>query len=1012
MQKSQAITASHEDLIVQRYEWLLRWALEISGGDREEAEDLVQEVFVHFTLDRPDLAAVTQNLEGYLYAMLRNMHISGIRRTTRQQNANASMAQLAVSEHESIEDELRAVEERELDVQDRLRRICEYACIRKETSKAGSVLILRFFLGYYPAEIAEILRSPRGAINEWLRTARAEARLYLTDPDSLSFMTRATPKKPSFTESELMTEDLVRELHHAIFNSPAQTCLTPTELENLYRAADGRKIETAVLTHVVSCRTCLDVVNTLLGLPLLASRYPIKVLGKDSRPRGKSGGGQSGGGSGGASSGDGLITRSRRRLKKVIEHHPQTLRVAVNGFVVGSQKVGLRSNEQVISVNIEEKIGFVEIFSEQDVRMLFSTVAAPPEGPIEHKKRIALSEGRNLELSLSFSDPWPSLRVVYFDPSLQENEAQLSNATLRAEGNAVTDSSESRVPARTPIYESLKSLTKRLRGLMSDWTVWRRPGVVTMILAALMLAVAFVVLRSPHAPVSAADLLQRSTEAEQADTARTDQVLHRTINLEERRGDGGELISSRKLEVWQSAEKGVKALRVYDEKGFLIAGEWSRNDGSRTVYHHGLKPQPQPMTAAPSNTPLDLDNVWQLEPSAKQFTALTQSNGQTASLVVQERPATYVLSYDGEATQPRGVIKAALTLSRADLHAIEQTLTVKRGDEVREYRLTEASFERRAPNAVAPSVFELEPELSALPASGTGKGAELTSKERAELRPTQPMRAIATAELEVEVLRLLSQAGADLGEQVSVTRTPDGPLVVQGIVDTDQRKGEILRGLSSVDKNPAVQIEITTVAEALRRQPVTGRQSTPTTVERVEASSTAIPVDAELRRYLSSRGTPANEIDEEISRFARRTMGQSLNALQHAWALKRLAERFSAEDLRTLTPDARSKWLSMIHQHAQVLEHEIANLRAELNPVFPGVSSIDAGDEPSVGTTDQELQQAIARLFELCSGQEQAIRSAFAVARTSSGASVVRSAQFWRSLHTAEKLAMKISSRQ
>src|SRR5688572_25772563 len=121
MQKSQATHTSHEDLILQRYEWLLRWALEICGGDRQEAEDLVQEVFVHFTLDRPDLASVSQNLEGYLYAMLRNMHISGVRRTVRQQNATLSLVQLA-SEAESLEDELRAVEERELDVQDRLRR--------------------------------------------------------------------------------------------------------------------------------------------------------------------------------------------------------------------------------------------------------------------------------------------------------------------------------------------------------------------------------------------------------------------------------------------------------------------------------------------------------------------------------------------------------------------------------------------------------------------------------------------------------------------------------------------------------------------------------------------------------------------------------------------------------------------------------------------------------------------------------------------------------------------------
>lgn len=527
-----------------------------------------------------------------------------------------------------------------------------------------------------------------------------------------------------------------------------------------------------------------------------------------------------------------------------------------------------------------------------------------------------------------------------------------------------------------------------------------------MILAALMLAAAFFALRSPHPPLSAADLLQRSTAAEQADTARTDQVLHRTISLEERQGGGGELISSRKLEVWQSAEKGIKALRVYDEKGYLIAGEWSRNDGSRTIYHHGLKPQPQPLTASPSNAPLDLDNIWQLEPSAKQFIALTQSTGQPASLVVQERPATYVISYDGGATQPRGVIKAALTLSRADLHAIEQTLTVKRGDDVREYRLTEASFERRAPSTVAPAIFEPEPEL--LSAARPDTRTPTPDTRAVAPGPQPPTPVVATAELEVEVLRLLSQAGADLGEQVSVTRTPDGPLVVQGIVDTDQRKGEILRALSSLDKNPAVQIEITTVAEALRRRPATG-QSNPTTVEKVEASSTAIPVDAELRRYLSSRGTPANQIDEEISRFARRTMGQSLNAHQHAWALKRLAERFSVEDLRTLTPDARSKWLSMIHQHAQVLEHELATLRAELNPVFPGVSATDTGDETPVGSSDQELQQAIARLFELCSRQEQAIRSAFAVAPSSSGASVVRSAQFWRSLRTAEKLAARMS---
>ena len=43
-----------------------------------------------------------------------------------------------------------------------LRQVCQYACDRKETSRAGSVLILRFLHGYYPREIAQIMRATSG----------------------------------------------------------------------------------------------------------------------------------------------------------------------------------------------------------------------------------------------------------------------------------------------------------------------------------------------------------------------------------------------------------------------------------------------------------------------------------------------------------------------------------------------------------------------------------------------------------------------------------------------------------------------------------------------------------------------------------------------------------------------------------------------------------------------------------------------------------------------------------
>src|SRR5262245_61056074 len=81
---------SHEDVFLQRYEWLLNWSLQLTRNDVELAEDLVHDAFIQFTLARPDLAAI-HNLEGYLYGMLRNMHLSKLRRGARMQSRTISI---------------------------------------------------------------------------------------------------------------------------------------------------------------------------------------------------------------------------------------------------------------------------------------------------------------------------------------------------------------------------------------------------------------------------------------------------------------------------------------------------------------------------------------------------------------------------------------------------------------------------------------------------------------------------------------------------------------------------------------------------------------------------------------------------------------------------------------------------------------------------------------------------------------------------------------------------------
>ncbi len=148
--KSSSYPESHEDLFVARFERLLGWAMQLAEGDRTQAEDLAQDAFIQFTALRPDLKAI-RNLDGYLYEVLRNLHLSRIRRATRNR-----LQQLSIVEYDSAETGLLKLDPRDqLKARDELRAVCRYACARKETSKAGSVLILRFFHGYYPRSQAQ-----------------------------------------------------------------------------------------------------------------------------------------------------------------------------------------------------------------------------------------------------------------------------------------------------------------------------------------------------------------------------------------------------------------------------------------------------------------------------------------------------------------------------------------------------------------------------------------------------------------------------------------------------------------------------------------------------------------------------------------------------------------------------------------------------------------------------------------------------------------------------------------
>lgn len=993
-----ASAPSHEELFIQHYGQLLAWAMQLTGRDRQQAEDLVHDVFIQFTLVQPPLDEI-KNLEGYLFASMRNLLRSQMRREARR-----ASNRLPLADYDSAEIGWQAADPRiDLGVRDELALICHYACVRKETSRAGSALILRFFLGYYPGEIALIFKSSRQAVADLLGASRREARLYLDQPQRLRFMrenpSSGIPEIRGGTESE----DLIGELRRAIFRSCQGACLPKRELKDLYSSRSGSAaIDNQTLSHIVSCSNCLDLVNHELGLPTLADRYPTDTLGPDSGNGGGSAGGGESSGDSTSTSGSKMsanfahesIKRFRRRLRDVIEHEPKELHIAVNGQVLGSQSVNAEMNQQNLHLDEVEKIGFIEVFSEQGIRLISLNVEPPPAGPFERQAQVALSERRTLHVLLEFGGPGASLEVVYHDPGFRPERDPIE--VLAEEGSARSGAErKSEEPGRGSLFSG--DWQRRLPALF-----WLRPGVVATALAMVLIAV-LIILRLPGTPVSAAELLRRSAETEQAAAGNPGQILHRVIDLEEHDPAAGRLLARRRVEIWQSAERGLEVRRSYDDAGNLLAGELRRRDGTRTLMQIGESPLTDrgAQTSAPKNS----EEAWRFDLSSARFAELI---GRTGATTVEERPDAYVLRFlnpDGGSS----LRAATLTLRRGALHPVEQVLVVQGDSGLREYRFAEARFEHH-PASAGGSVFEIEPGLLPEPKAAKVEktpAEEPRATERSVAAAPTPLPtpvALANAGLEIEALVLLDGIGATLGEEVSVTRTLDGALQIEGVVENDERKRAVLSALAPVRHHRAVRIRIETPEEAEQRLEQIRSTAVAVSIQEAAPADSRIPADADLRRYLTARGVRPAALDEEVNRFANRMLRGSRQAVLNAWSLRRLVQRFTQAELRALDPEARARWQALVGEHARRYGREMTALRQDLSVVF-AAEMANAEAYPEIAD-EAALARGVLGLADLSAGLDEEIRSAFTL--SAGGASSLRSQQFWRRWVSAEKLADEI----
>lgn len=540
---------------------------------------------------------------------------------------------------------------------------------------------------------------------------------------------------------------------------------------------------------------------------------------------------------------------------------------------------------------------------------------------------------------------------------------------------------ERKLQSATPHESPLHKLRRLLDGVevATRWVTVRRSAMTAGLLTAAVIAVTLLV-PAPQ-PVSAMVLLKRASLDEHAEIEQPGKVLHRVVNVEQRVAATGKLVARRRVEIWQSGSKKA-AHRVYDAKGALVAGEWIHPDGSHVVFQNAK------IRSAPSKPQLGLtdDAIWRFAPSAETFAGVA---GHLDKVTVEERPGVYVLQYEN--SQTGNLRQASLTLRRSDLHAIEQTLRVEQGGEAEVYHFVEAAFERKPVSDVAANVFALDPGLVTRP----------VPTEVAHPEP-EPTFAHGTADLEVSVLNLLDQVDALVRNQVTVRRAAPGTLLIQGLVDTDERKQEIAGALAPLAPSSTVQVDIHTAAEAEEQQLMA--PSTRLHVQEVEVAADAQDGNPDIRRYLAQTPTvhrSGKQVEDEVNRFSYSVYNHLAEAQLEASALRQIVESLSVAEFNSMTPKSRRQWQALVRKHAERTQHEMRAVRESLAPIFHPAAVESTLPVPT------DIREQVILISRLAAAADNVIWQALASSSEESSARL-RSPQVWESLEQVEQLTKVI----
>jgi hypothetical protein len=203
----------------------------------------------------------------------------------------------------------------------------------------------------------------------------------------------------------------------------------------------------------------------------------------------------------------------------------------------------------------------------------------------------------------------------------------------------------------------------------------------------------------------------------------------------------------------------------------------------------------------------------------------------------------------------------------------------------------------------------------------------------------------ATVGEELQVLAALHRVGADLGDPIEVTRESDR-IVVAGVGIAPQRQEQIQRALDAVPKVVVRFSEPSAAAIPYSSQPAPANPPAKTGTQ---------PFQARIEQQIGGR--------QNFEQFSSQLLDVTDSMMSRAYALRRLADRFSKDTEATLEPADRQVLKNLNREHAAMIKQQAAQIERLLTPVLAPLGAPADGGSKSAIRSDA-WQPATEELFQ------------------------------------------------